>query len=353
MIDRMHGMVCLAQRRLLAAVSAYDQAEGWREDGATSMGAWLAYRLGVSQRTGAAWASVGAALETLPALAEAFSEGWLSFDQVAPLASLATPETDEELADDAQGWTAAQCAALARRSRPQAEEEAEDAHRSRYLQWRWDLEGGVLQLRGRLAGEAGATVVAALEKVTDSYKPDPVTGEYEPWERRAADALVEISSAYLGSLASTDGSTVVIHTDADMVVGEVQGGPVLSAEALRRQLCDARIEVVAHGADGTPLGVGRARRNPPAWLVRQGRHRDGGCRFPGCERRRWGHCHHVRHWADAGPTDLSNLLWLCPFHHRLVHEGGWRIRGDPEGDVTFVRPDGRLLVRGHDDYAPG
>ncbi|MDQ4097597.1 MAG: HNH endonuclease, partial [Actinomycetota bacterium] len=57
--------------------------------------------------------------------------------------------------------------------------------------------------------------------------------------------------------------------------------------------------------------------------------------------------------ADAGPTDLSNLLWLCPFHHRLVHEGGWRIRGDPEGDVTFVRPDGRLLVRGHDDYAPG
>src|SRR5437660_1885014 len=91
------------------------------------------------------------------------------------------------------------------------------------------------------------------------------------------------------------------------------------------------VEVVAHAADGTPIGVGRARRNPPAWLVRQVRRRDGGCRFPSCERRRWGHSHHVAHWADGRPTDVSNLLWLCPFHHRLVHEDGWRIEGNPEG----------------------
>ncbi|MDQ4097520.1 MAG: HNH endonuclease [Actinomycetota bacterium] len=346
-IDQLHGLMCLAHRQLLAVVSAYDRSEGWREDGATSTAAWLAYRLGVSQQTGRAWASVGAALEALPALGNAFCEGWLSFDQVAPLARVATAENDEELADEAQGWSAAQCAAFARRARRRSEDEADDTHRRRSLRWRWDLEGGMLHLRGRLPGEAGATVVAALERVAGGYKPDPLTGVFEPWEWRAADALEEVASAYLGTQANPERATVVIHTDADLLVGELEGGPVISAEALRRQLCDARLEVVAHAANGTPLGVGRARRNPPAWLVRQVRRRDGSCRFPGCERQRWGHCHHVRHWTDLGPTDLSNLLWLCPFHHRLVHEGGWSIRGDPAGEVLFVRPNGRPLTRGY------
>ena len=31
---------------------------------------------------------------------------------------------------------------------------------------------------------------------------------------------------------------------------------------------------------------------------------------------------------------------------RLIHEGGWRLRGDPEGDLTWVRPNGRPLEAG-------
>jgi hypothetical protein len=32
---------------------------------------------------------------------------------------------------------------------------------------------------------------------------------------------------------------------------------------------------------------------------------------------------------------------LCGFHHRLVHEHGWRLRSEPGGEVDWYRPDGR------------
>lgn len=74
-------------------------------------------------------------------------------------------------------------------------------------------------------------MVATLERIADSAKPDPQTGLFDPWESRAADALVELASSYLGSQSSPDRATVVIHANADLVVAEVAGGPVLSSEA--------------------------------------------------------------------------------------------------------------------------
>jgi hypothetical protein len=53
--------------------------------------------------------------------------------------------------------------------------------------------------------------------------------------------------------------------------------------------------------------------------------RDGGCRFPGCPDTRFVDAHHIEHWADGGETRLDNLVLLCRHHHRLLHEGGYRI----------------------------
>jgi hypothetical protein len=48
----------------------------------------------------------------------------------------------------------------------------------------------------------------------------------------------------------------------------------------------------------------------------------------------------LKHWADGGETGLSNCVLLCPFHHRLVHEGGWRVGWWGQGQPVFFDPRG-------------
>jgi hypothetical protein len=97
-----------------------------------------------------------------------------------------------------------------------------------------------------------------------------------------------------------------------------------------------------HDQDGRLLEVGARTRTIPPALRRALQHRDRGCRFPGC-RVRFGQGHHIRHWAQGGPTTLSNLALLCRRHHRAVHEDGFQVDRDPGGALRFRRPDGRLL----------
>ncbi|MDP8955359.1 MAG: HNH endonuclease, partial [Actinomycetota bacterium] len=97
---------------------------------------------------------------------------------------------------------------------------------------------------------------------------------------------------------------------------------------------------------GDVLRVGRLRRNPPRWMMRALKHRDRECRFPGCGTRRYLQAHHIRHWDQGGPTELDNLVLVCFFHHKLVHEYGWRVMRERNGTVTWFRPNGKR-------YRPG
>jgi hypothetical protein len=71
--------------------------------------------------------------------------------------------------------------------------------------------------------------------------------------------------------------------------------------------------------------------------------RDGGCRFPGCDRTRFCDGHHVKHWARGGETKLGNLVTLCSFHHTLVHEGAFGVAVTDDGVFVFTRPDGKRI----------
>jgi Recombinase zinc beta ribbon domain/HNH endonuclease len=77
-----------------------------------------------------------------------------------------------------------------------------------------------------------------------------------------------------------------------------------------------------------PNGIGARTRTIPAALRRALHRRDGGCRFPGCGVP-FGQGHHLRHWAQGGPTALSNLALLCRRHRRAVHEEGYHVRASP------------------------
>jgi hypothetical protein len=94
-----------------------------------------------------------------------------------------------------------------------------------------------------------------------------------------------------------------------------------------------------HDADGRVVEVGARTRTIPPALRRALHHRDRGCRFPGCGSR-FTQGHHLRHWANGGPTTLSNLALLCRRHHRAVHEEGFQVIRLASGELEFRRPNG-------------
>ena len=118
-------------------------------------------------------------------------------------------------------------------------------------------------------------------------------------------------------------------------------GPI-PAELARRIACDADVwRAILDPRTSLPLDVGRAYRVAPHWIRKALHARDRHCRFTGCEApAQWCDAHHLDHWIDGGRTQLERSLLLCRHHHRLVHEGGWTIEFDADGDVRVLRPDG-------------
>ena len=92
------------------------------------------------------------------------------------------------------------------------------------------------------------------------------------------------------------------------------------------------------GDGGDVLDVGRKTRAVPPAIRRALWSRDRGCRFPMCANRRFVHAHHVHHWAHGGRTSLDNLVLLCGFHHRLLHEGGYKMSLDAAGAPRAFSP---------------
>jgi hypothetical protein len=340
-ITQLHAMISASTQHLLSYIAEFDRREAWRRDGATSMIHWLCGRLNVSYATAKGWVDAAHALQELPAMTSAFGEGSLSWDQVRELVRFATPERDEELATQAPGWSAAEVKRRARNEAPLSNEDVEAAHRNRYFRMRWDERERMLQVWGRLSDTDGATVEKAFARMTESA---PRT----EFEQACADALVELASMRLGSDPDVDRATLVVHVDEETLstgegVGRLENGIPLHADTVRRLGCDGRVQLLVERNDGEPLGVGRASRKLPAWLLRHIKERDGGCRFPGCTNYRWLHAHHIRHWASGGPTDASNLVLLCSYHHRLVHDNGWKMDAKPDGALDFIRPDGSVF----------
>ena len=170
---------------------------------------------------------------------------------------------------------------------------------------------------------------------------------------------------------------VVLHVEAATLAEEgepglceLEDGTRIAAETARRLACDtSRVEVshdirhdlsrnisrdgmgstlgsIGSSADSSVLGsvldVGRKTRTIPPALRRALDARDRGCRFPGCGLR-FTDAHHIVHWADGGETKLENTLLLCRSHHRRVHEDGYRVCRDRNGQVVFFTPKGKAL----------
>src|SRR3954468_17522014 len=115
-------------------------------------------------------------------------------------------------------------------------------------------------------------------------------------------------------------------------------GTISAAEA-RIHACDCKLIPAVLGTKSELLDLGRQRRLITTPLRQALYLRDRGCAFPGCHRPPR-HCqgHHIRHWADGGPTELGNLVLLCAHHHRRLHRSGWQVRIAADGLPEFLPP---------------
>jgi hypothetical protein len=156
---------------------------------------------------------------------------------------------------------------------------------------------------------------------------------------------------------------VVVHVDESALIGGIshqksteslRGGishhdgsarSDLPIETIRRLTCDGSLVKIIDDSAGNPLDVGRRQRTVPLALKRALYARDRGCTFPGCHRRHYLDAHHIEHWAKGGETSAKNLTLLCTQHHRLLHEGRFRIDHDIDGRIYFTRHDGRVIPR--------
>jgi hypothetical protein len=168
-------------------------------------------------------------------------------------------------------------------------------------------------------------------------------------DARRADALVAVCSAQIAADPDPDRATVVLHARVDatgtLAGAELDPGTAVARSVAERLVCDARVQVLGEDEHGTVLRAGSVRRFPAPWVARQLRYRDRGCRFPGCGTNAFTQAHHVRWFSRGGSSELANLVLVCSFHHRLVHEHGWAIRLEG-AEVTWITPDGERYRAG-------
>ena len=327
----------------------------WSDDGSPSLAEWLIARYRMTSFTGRALAKIAQALPELPNIRRAFEDGRLSWDQLRAVVTIATPETDAELAESAPEMKPSEIRATARKV---DEKEAAKARENRYLTYQFSEDRPIFEMNVVLPDEEGAALITALTRKAGQVDLDPEDGGVLEYGVRLADALVQMGSETLAADADHDRATLLVHTDIPTLLG-IEGAAqarlgegtiipettTITNPTLRRLACDARIQLVIEDPIDGVIGIGRTSRSIPGWLCRITRSRDGGCRFPGCDRILWLQVHHLEHWADGGPTDLHNLITLCGFHHRLVHNEGWQIKGNPNGEVTWITKWGTEFER--------
>ncbi|MDQ1476446.1 MAG: hypothetical protein QOE62_1675 [Actinomycetota bacterium] len=194
---------------------------------------------------------------------------------------------------------------------------------------------------------------AALADTALRHAVERTRGKNDPRSpgQLRADAMADIFRHYLDQQSrGTNRPHLMMAVDPATYSGETVGlsetfsGHRLHPDTLRRLACDSIIQRIVLDSDGVPLDMGRATRTFTPDQYRAIMLRDGGCRMPGCDAGPQDcEAHHALiHWDDGGPTDISNGLALCrgTGHHRLIHEGGWTVTGDPNGEITFHDPDG-------------
>jgi hypothetical protein len=244
----------------------------------------------------------------------------------------------------------------------------ERQRRATYLKV-WNDVDGMIHLRGAFDPERGSVLLSRLEQRVEAmfHSGDrevsvEVGPGVEPNDHRRALALVAsvngagnlngdtTQTSVFSSTGCVPRAEIVVHVALDQLTGvcddleviTTQHGVELPVETVRRLACDADIVPVVLNGQGVPIDVGRAKRLATAHQRRAlGAFYDS-CAIPECQVK-FAQCepHHIEYWENGGATDMNNLVPLCSRHHHAAHEGGWKLRLDPDTrELTVDLPVG-------------
>jgi hypothetical protein len=344
--------------KLLAAVGGHDAAEVWRNDGATSMTAWLRHHTRQSGRQAARCAKTARRLHVLPVTAAAYRDGGLSGGQVQAIVANLKDRTvglfaehEAELVPDlvnlSVGDTATAMQDWAQRAEALLGDDPDPAVPERSLHLSRILDGR-RELSGSFDPEGGAVIDTALRLAASR----DVDGEpaRSPAQRRA-DALVDVCRRFLDHQHHQRGGRHRPHLNVVTTLpdlerqrhGRLLDGTILDAATVQRLVCDAGIHRVVTDGRSSILDYGTTTRTVPANLYNALVIRDRHCRFPGCDRPPdWTEAHHVRWVTHGGATALDNLALVCSRHHHLLHTPGWDAKLLPDATLEITDAQGRV-----------
>jgi hypothetical protein len=327
-----------AKHALLTHLRNFDIHEGWANTGFLSTAAWLSWRIDIGPVAAREYVRVARALGELKLVDAVFASGKLSYSKVRAITRSATLETEQDFLDIAPHATASQIEKLSAAYRRVRIDPDQPSQEGRRFVRRSETASGMIRIEAQLPPEQANILWEAINAALDADRetpkdasaearrqPDPTTLQTE-----RADALVSVAQGYLQHSPPTLGSgyELVLMTTKEQlehgpggVGGFLRDGTPVPHHLARMLACDCTRVDVEISETGDILDVGRARRTIPSAIGRALWLRDGGCRVPGCGRKRHVQAHHIEAWAAGGKTSQSNLVLLCPSHHTLVHEG--------------------------------
>ena len=352
------GTLNAAAAQLVLTIRMLLDTYGWNGWGIQSPEHWVTWKAAVAPARAKGLVRIARRLHELPACWALFEQGRVTEDAMARVARRVPAEMDAEVAEKLPVMTIRQLERGLAACPPLPDvDPAPRLEPERHLTLSHNHDGW-LHGSFSLPPDEGAVVEAGLTAARDAEFRDrqglEPTADLEgttEWDRRKevtwADALVRLgiegADALDPTLARTgqrgERNKVVLHRDIDAAglgPAQLHLGPTLPEDIARYLECDAEA-VVALYQDGRLLGFTPTARTVNRAMRRAIERRDQGCAHPLCHQKRWLHVHHIQFWEDGGLTVSDNLICLCPKHHRALHAGDFRIKGNPDlGPVRFV-----------------
>lgn len=321
-----------------AATDVYD------DEGSASAIDWIRHRCNLTHGAAADRVKVGRLMEQMPESLQSISRGEIGFAHLAVMARTADAIgerfNERPLLEKAERSSPGKFQHECRHYRHIVDESGYLSEQATQVEERslslstW-FDGSML-VSGRLDSIGGAALRTALEPLARKC------GEHDDrnHERRLADALVELASGAGNNVhMQVTTSLETLRRVAGSPAAELEFSLPISATSVERMACDCSLTRVLLASDSMVIDVGRSKRVVDGPVRRALKARDGGCRWPDCDRPAWqSAAHHVVHWARGGTTDLDNLILLCHRHHWKVHEGGWQLVRRDGGTMLAIPP---------------